>query len=247
MNALELVNSTLEKLARMVNDSAEGSSRTHDKSRCLAPSHEKLLKSFSEQAALTKRDKALAVTIAGSFSYGSYRNPHYLNHLHGRLCKSYESYVYYEGVPVEHYTFHGDLVAELAEAKKLEAKLEQHLSAGMLVSYGTCGAPADFEVAKHPQFLRSLYCVFRKGDKVIAICHRYQEEGAITIEKDDDGNIVTKLYEGAYEAFHALQSQGFLSVTTAATPYYVRNELFDLLGVSDDEIGRLTGFEFAKV
>lgn len=246
MNALELVNFALEKHASMAKAAIEAP-EVFDKSRCLTNEHEKLLNVVSAQVTLPKREQALALTIAGALRYGSYRNPLYLNHLQGKLFKACDNFVYYEGVTCEHYTFRGDLEAELAGAKHLEAKLEQHLNAGLLVGFGTCSAPADVEAAKHPQFLRSLYTVFRKDDKVIAICHLYDEDGAIAIEKDDDGAIATKRYAGAYEAFHALSSQGFLSVTTSATPYHARNELFDLLGVPDDEFGRLTGFEFAKV
>lgn len=239
MFAIELVKAALEKNGQI-----------EDEPRQLTEKHAKLLTSYAQGADLTTFEKALSVSIAHAMcgDIGAYRNSNRLRHYKGKVFMAADNFVFYEGVRVDQFTFGKYYPSQGNEAQLLELLLEKHLNAGLVVGWGTSQGPSDVCEAKHPQFLLSLYVLYRKGDTVVAVCNRFGSKEVVAIQKGANGAVEEKVFPAIHMAMHTLAGQGFQTVSTLQTSYEMREELFGLLGVSDDdEFGRLTGFEFAKV
>ena len=199
---------------------------------------------------LSDRGQELFDTLYQNVSSGDYTNPQSSAYpwFHGiqHLSRDHEGYVYWKGKHVEHYSYQ-NREEECAAAHRLAARCRMLESKGFPVNSRTAISDMFEQVPADTPWLRALtrfHTFFDKGDgKAIGVFYRNcaeNEQLPVVSAFKEDGEVKSVLHVGAYEAFHAIQSETIRSTSPHDTYEHVL-AMLQKTGLSPAEVNHLIG------
>jgi hypothetical protein len=183
----------------------------------LEPSDLKLVE-LGVNGFLSEQGEVALSSLRAQVLDGSYFELHRWFHGIEHLTRDYQGYLYWNGAQVEHYSF-GDLDRERAAALELAKHCRQLDAIGIPVNSRTALSPDCYGANIETPWklaLRGYYSFFEKGADFAAIffCANPPKDGpAPVFIAHSSANVIRfTAEEGAYEAYHFLQDQGFSSL-----------------------------------